>query len=487
MTPRRRRRLFVLSLVSVAAIAYGSQRWMMGVGGIVRPSNPAFVVAPYVQLGDAPTPAAPERLDVLWQGQDVDEPWMVEFQPSPTGVWADAGRPAPRRFSSPETGASRLYRVTISGLAPGELFRYRLRRRTQVEFASEARARKPKGQPHRFVAFGDGAANTYEQRAVAYQIAKAQPDFVLITGDLAYYKGLLSNYLEKFFPIYNSDVASPSTGAPLMRSVPFLVAPGNHDILEGNLDAYGDAFAYFYVWSLPLNGPLTQPGARNAPSLRGDEARRRAFLDLVGPAYPRAANYAFDYGDVHWTVLDANPYVDWTDPKLRDWLARDLEAAKDAPWRFVTFHQPPFHSTKAHTDEQWMRLVADLFEKHHVDLVFSGHIHNYQRTSPLHFVADSPADARPADGRVNGQWTLDTTFDGQTQTHPNGIIYIVTGAGGARLYGSWDGDASYRQPFTAKLVANTHSFTVVDVEQRKVTVRQVSGDGKELDKFVATK
>ena len=61
-------------------------------------------------------------------------------------------------------------------------------------------------------------------------------------------------------------------------------------------------------------------------------------------------------------VLDSNEYVNWTDQKLRDWVARDLEAAANAPWRFVALHHPGFNSAKAHANDQQMRALADLFE-----------------------------------------------------------------------------------------------------------------------------
>jgi 3',5'-cyclic AMP phosphodiesterase CpdA len=210
------------------------------------------------------------------------------------------------------------------------------------------------------------------------------------------------------------------------------------------------------------------------------------------------ANYAFDYGGAHWTVLDTNAYADWTDPELRAWLERDLtsDAARTATWRFVAFHQPPFHTGKAHADEQRTRVLVDLFEKAGVDLVFCGHVHNYQRTYPLRFSVAPPAEVkrRPraagvaADGRVAGRWTLDKSYDGVTQTCPDGIIYVVSGAGGARLYSreQHDDEASW-QEFTARFVANTHSLTVVDVADARLTLRQVSSQGDELDHFVVTR
>lgn len=491
--PRRRRRRRLLAIVVLAGLGasgFGAWQTIPGLGGNpavpARPAGTPFLVDPYVQLGDAPAARETERLDVLWQAEDREARWSVEVRIDSEGTWNRTEAPECRRDTRPGVGPRRYYRATLEHLAPGAAIAYRVLRDDATVFQAATRARKGPGQPHRFVAFGDSGANTWEQRAIAYQTVRAQPDFVFITGDLAYYKGRLSDYLDKVFPINNSDACSPSLGAPMLRSIPTLVAPGNHDLIEGDLDAYPDALAYFLVWSLPLNGPITAPGAPHSPRLRGSEAHRRAFLELAGAAYPRMANYAFDYGDVHWTVLDTNPHADWSDPALRSWLEADLASAHDVPWRFVAFHQPPFHSSKAHADEQRTRVLADLFEKHHVNIVFSGHIHNYQRSYPLRFVAGRPtADGQ---GHVQGRWTLDTAFDGRTRTRPDGVIYLVTGAGGARLYDNpWHGGPAPREEFTARFVSNTHSLTIVDVDAGRLLVRQVTGEGEEIDRFTVTR
>ena len=121
------------------------------------------------------------------------------------------------------------------------------------------------------------------------------------------------------------------------------------------------------------------------------------------------ANFSFDWGDVHWTVLDANQYVDWTNPELRDWVARDLASASARPWRLVAFHQPGFNSSVAHFYEQQMRLLADVFEAGGVAVAFGGHVHEYQRTKPLTFKVRPGADGRlqAPNGQVEGEWALD--------------------------------------------------------------------------------
>jgi hypothetical protein len=231
--------------------------------------------------------------------------------------------------------------------------------------------------------------------------------------------------------------------------------------------------------------------------LIGPAENLKAFTDAAGGAFPRMANFSFDYANTHWTVLDANATVDWTNRELTDWLVNDLAAAKGATWRFVSFHQPGFNSSKSHFGEQYMRTLAPIFEAGKVDVVFNGHVHNYQRSYPLHFVPDAQNNAAPvADEktrtprgrRVDGKLTLDKSFDGHTKTAPDGVIYIVTGAGGQHLYNpeQQDDPASW-QDFTFKHVSKVHSLTVADIDDRMLSVKQVTAEGDEVDRFVIKK
>jgi hypothetical protein len=487
-----RRSLLVVAGLGVGFVVLGLLvgSWL----GRARPepslADKVFRVKPYVQLGDAPAASARESLEVLWHAADRDERWSVEARPADGQPWRRFEASVLRRIAVEGIEPHRVYRARLTDLTPGAEVPYRVWHEDRPVFEATARARKGAGQPHRFAAFGDCGAGSGEQKAVAYQAWLARPDFVMLTGDIVYFKGRIAEYREKFYPIYNGDHAAPKLGAPLLRSTLFLAAPGNHDLIQRDLDLIPDGLAYFLYWSQPLNGPIVDPNSASAPKPLGTEAHRRAFLDAAGSSYPRMANFSFDYGGAHWTVLDANPYVDWTDPALRGWVERDLDAARQASWRFVAYHQPGFHSSKTHADDQRSRRLAELFEKGRVDIVFSGHVHNYQRSYPLKFNATAePANIDPRGMQlVNGQWMLDKTFDGITRTRPDGIIYIVTGAGGARLYNpdQHDDPASWLE-FTAKFISSIHSLTVVDVEPAKLTLRQISKNGKELDRIVVTK
>jgi hypothetical protein len=138
-----------------------------------------------------------------------------------------------------------------------------------------------------------------------------------------------------------------------------------------------------------------------------------------------------------------------------------------------------------------------VFEAGKVDIVFNGHVHNYQRSYPLRFVpseGNGAAPTRDENGKlaklrhVDGNLVLDRTFDGKADTTPEGVLYIVTGAGGQHLYNpEQQDDPSSWQPFTVKHISKVHSLTLVDVDGSKLTLRQVSADGDELDRIVITK
>jgi hypothetical protein len=186
-------------------------------------------------------------------------------------------------------------------------------------------------------------------------------------------------------------------------------------------------------------------------------------------------------------VLDANTYMDWRNPALQEWLAKDLADARSATWRFVAFHQPGFNSAHEHFLEQQMRPLSPLFEAGHVDVVFSGHVHNYQRSFPLTFVPKPQPDGSLSGpkGEVAGDWKLDHEFgDGGPARVPRGVIYIVSGAGGAALYNpEQQTDPASWQPFTNKFFSQQNSFSVVDIDGKTFRLRQISDTGKELDSF----
>jgi hypothetical protein len=487
--------LFLAALSSTPSGAQGIARETPGPG--VNSPESAFLVKPYLQLGHAPRPGC---LTLLWHTGDADAEWAVEYGYKTQDDWRDVKSVTSHRIAVVGAQPHRVYRAALTGLDKGGPFRYRVKKGTEVVFEAEARAPKAANETYRFVAFGDCGAGTPEERAIAYRASLEKPEFVMIPGDIIYPRGQVRDYAEKFWPVYNADHAAASVGAPLLRSTLFIAAPGNHDIASSDLEKFPDGLAYFYYWDQPLSGiPGEAAGSPRVPMLSGPEPNKTAFLLAAGDAYPRMRNLSFDYANSHWMILDSNPYVDVTDKELREWVSRDLAAAKDATWRFVVFHHPGFSSSREHFEQQHMRQLADLFEAGNVDVVWNGHVHNYQRSYPLHFVPGSNGDDKPLLSKggkpivggklmVPGHFKLDKSFDGATKTRADGVLYIVTGAGGQHLYDpEQQDDPSSWQDFTYKFVSKVHSLTVADVEGATMIVRQVSADGRELDRFVVTK
>ena len=140
-----------------------------------------------------------------------------------------------------------------------------------------------------------------------------------------------------------------------------------------------------------------------------------------------------------------------------------------------------------------MRLLAPLLEECGVSAVFSGHVHDYQRSKPLHFSPNDPAP-RIVTGPIRGTFVLDEQFDGVSRTVPDGVVYFVTGGGGASLYTRMPGDSEALAPdpdaatsITAKFVSDRHSFSVIDVDTRQLTLRQIDIKGEEVDRVTITK
>jgi acid phosphatase type 7 len=382
------------------------------------------------------------------------------------------------------------YRAELTDLPLDSKVSYRVRLGTQLVREGTFKTRASAQKPIRFVTVGDMASNKKEQWPIAYLMSQQKAEFLVALGDIVYPGGRVLQYMNHFFPCYN-DVATPGpkTGAPLLASVPLYPVIGNHDADHQKFPDYPDAYSAFYWFSVPKNGPGV--GSWNLPLK--DEKLGAAFRAIAGNEYPAMSHYSFDYGPAHFLVLDANSYSIKEIEKLSAWIEKDLTSTK-LPWKFVCWHQPAFHTAREHYTIQGGRLLQPLFEKCGVDVVFGGHVHNYQRSKPLKFTPNPPK--RDPRGRVNGTMVLDQTFDGVKDTTPEGIIHIVTGGGGATLYkinpektieGLKKEHGANYIPFTEKFVSDQHSFSVVDVTPTTFELRQIGIDGAELDRFRITK
>lgn len=469
---------------------------------------PIFSVLPYLQPGDNSSfQNGRESLVVAWQTLDGGD-FRVEYGPS-KAYGQVAGIAAVRRFSgTADDGELRWnFAANLSGLNLGQKVFYRVSCNGQSVLEGYGTTRRGRGQAIRFVAFGDNSFGDLSDHQIAFQAYRQNPDFVMNTGDNVYEGGLDDEYARYFFPVYNSDVAGPRTGAPLLRSVPFYSVMANHDVHGkdaqkhplADFDKNPDSLGFYTALHLPLNG--FDP-SQATPTLAATDAGKSSlslFQKAAGARFPRQANYSFDAGDAHFLCIDSNLYVDPTDPALQAWIERDLRAT-DARWKFVVYHHPAFNVGAEHYNNQQMRALHPLWEAHSVDFVLNGHEHNYQRSAPLRFVPGDLSGAKKvnAKGRfVPGQFAVDRRFDGVKNTRAQGVMHIVTGAGGKHLYeddvewntnpAKWlhpeDGNVEYVRRF----VSDVHSLTTFDVDGGRLTMRQINQFGEEIDRIVVEK
>jgi 3',5'-cyclic AMP phosphodiesterase CpdA len=153
--------------------------------------------------------------------------------------------------------------------------------------------------------------------------------------------------------------------------------------------------------------------------------------------------YSFDHGNAHFIALDTETSLKPNTAQYQ-WLEKDL-AATPAQHVFVYSHLPPY-SIGLHGSNKGVRqTLCPLLEKHKkkVRVVFNGHDHLYYRTER------------------------------------NGILYVVTGGGGAPLYQTWHVDEA--QKGDAHRVF--HHYLLVTVNGVEVTGKAFDLDGKERDEF----
>jgi hypothetical protein len=315
-------------------------------------------------------------------------------------------------------------RAVITGLEPGHTYPCTIALNRHTLAQAKLRTNKPAGEPFTFAVLGDSGKGNQQQYRLAAQIAATDPDLVLHTGDLVYPCGERRDYRERFFAPYRE----------IIRSVNFWPSLGNHDLYE---PSYGQP--YLEVFELPESGP---------------------------PELPPERNYWFDYADARIAIVDSN----LEEPALRDQVAPWLEsvlAESSALWKFVVFHHPPYTGGHYPPDEKIQRTLVPVFESTGVDIVFNGHDHMYERTCAIR--AGEPVDAGP------------TSMPGDSR----GVVYIVTGAGGARLYEALPPEQ--RPAYIAALNNQIHSFTHVSIAGNELTLDQITLDGEVIDHWTLRK
>jgi hypothetical protein len=220
---------------------------------------------------------------------------------------------------------------------------------------------------------GVGTSRSCKQLAVSDLARRLRPTAVLTLGDTVYECGQPDGFARSFGPSFG-------------RMKPIIhPAIGNHE--------YGNACH------------------KDDPS---------PYFSYFGAAAGKNGWYSYDVGGWHFIALNSECHYgqgayqvggcDARSPQVA-WLVRDLATHRPA-CTLAYWHEPRFSSGE-HGDAQQMGYVWNLLARAHVDIVLSGHNHDYERFDPI-----------------------GVTPEGQVQPalSPSGIREFVVGTGGRNYY-----------------------------------------------------
>jgi hypothetical protein len=152
-------------------------------------------------------------------------------------------------------------------------------------------------------------------------------------------------------------------------------------------------------------------------------------------------HYRRTVGNVQFFVLNSNR----VNLVQTTWLKTALSGST-ARWKIVVFHHPAWSCGAYRGNTAVMRNWVPLFERYGVDLVLSGHDHNYQRFAPRH-----------------------------------GVTYIVHGGGGQHLYALETCPAGYPRRVFGRAV---HGFLYLRATDAALRVSSVTRSRRIIDRVV---
>lgn len=201
------------------------------------------------------------------------------------------------------------------------------------------------------------------------------------------------------------------------------------------------------------------------------------------------AFYAFDYGNIHFIVLDSYETDRMAGGKMLQWMEADLaDLGPGTDWIIAYWHHPPY-SKGSHDSDEEAELIemrenaVPVLERHGVDLVLNGHSHAYERTILMdgHYgYANSYNDA--AHGVDTGSGRADDTgayrkMEGDTNA---GTVYVVAGNAGQTHSGPFDHPAMF---FTMERLGSI----VLDIDGLVLEAKYIDHDGSQHDYFTIDK
>ena len=308
-----------------------------------------------------------------WKAPVTGEPGSLELRPKHSNQITKIDAAAVELPTYNGGKRFMLYTAHLDKLAAGTAYEYRISQGNRQSAWQEFRT-EPESAGFKALVFGDSQSANYQEWAKTAQTAwekHADAAFFINMGDL------VDNGQDE-----SQWNAWYDGAAKLLAAIPAVPVMGNHEAYSLDWKMAKPEY-YLSLFALPANGP---------------------------PGLERYA-YSYDYGEVHFVVLNTqlNELRDWQ-PDLfvqqQNWLAQDL-AQTQKKWKIVLMHRGVWtYPFEGPLDEIGQTFVP-LFDAYQVDLVCTAHVHSYARTVPLRAGRPDPA----------------------------GTVYITTGRSGEKI---WD-------------------------------------------------
>ncbi|KVH90345.1 Iron/zinc purple acid phosphatase-like C-terminal domain-containing protein [Cynara cardunculus var. scolymus] len=303
-----------------------------------------------VSLSNNYTPTSPQQVHISLAGDDKMRISWITHIPTPSTVKYGTSQ---GMYNASSTGTSSSYRyivyrsgqihdVVIGPLEPSTTYYYKCGYDSSPEY-------RDLGQ-------------TVWTRSTLQHIGKSGYDVLLNPGDLAY-----ADYYQPFWDSFGHLVE------PLASQRPWMVTQGNHEV-ERIPVIHNERFtAYNARWHMPF-----------------EESGSKSNLF-----------YSFDVSGVHVIMLGSYTNFELNSDQYK-WLESDLRKVDRTrtPWLFVLVHAPWYNSNVAHQGEKESTRMKDTMEtllyNAHVDIVFAGHVHAYERFVIRDYNHFSPFSGRHA-------------------------------------------------------------------------------------------
>jgi hypothetical protein len=326
----------------------------------------------------------------------------------------EAADASPRPLHTGPRG-TRQFEAKVSDLKPDTRYYYAIydgeTRLTPEDESYHFQTSPPPGveRPAHFWVVGDSGTGDKKQSNVHKAMlrhvedAKRPLDFVLHMGDMAYENGTDEQFQKKYFDVYEDT----------LRNTVVWPAMGNHEGRTAN--GANGVGPYFDAYVCPTNGEAGGVGS-------GTEAY-----------------YSFDYGSIHFVVLDSFDVDRNGQGAMARWLRDDLEQVK-ADWLVAYWHHPPYTKGSQDSDAakesiEMREQILPILESHGVDVVLTGHSHIYERSMLMDGAYSTPTTVENVildDG--DGDAAGDGAYRKLPDLKPNqGTVQVVAGNGGEEI------------------------------------------------------